>query len=57
MKYYENEIGIFISSFVPAGCRELTKAEFNARLEEIRRTAAQRAAEAENTEGEENNDN
>ena len=57
MKYYENEIGIFISSFVPAGCRELTRAEFNARLEEIRRTAAQRAAEAENTEGEENNDN
>ena len=57
MKYYENEIGIFISAVVPAGCRELTKEEFNARLEEIRRIAAKRAAEAENTEGEKNNDN
>lgn len=57
MKYYENEMGIFVSAVVPAGCRELTKEEFTARLEEIRRTVAQRAAEAENTEGEENNDN
>ena len=57
MKYYENEMGIFISSVVPAGARELTKEEFTARLEEIRRIAAQRAVEAENTEGEENNDN
>lgn len=57
MKYYENEMGIFISAIVPAGCRELTKEEFAARLEEIRRTAAQRAAEAENTEGDEVNDN
>ena len=57
MKYYENEMGIFISAVVPAGARELTKEEFTARLEEIRRTTAQRAAEAENTDGEENNDN
>lgn len=54
MKYYENGMGIFISAVVPAGARELTKEEFTARLEEIRRTAAQRAEEAE---GEENNDN
>lgn len=57
MKYYENEMGIFVSAVVPAGTRELTKEEFNARLEEIRRLAAQRAEETENTEGEENNDN
>ena len=57
MHYYENEMGIFVSAVVPAGCREMTKEEFTARLEEIRRIATQRAAEAENTEGEENNDN
>ena len=57
MKYYENAMGLFISPVVPAGCREMTKEEFTARLEEIRRIATQRAAEAENTEGEENNDN
>lgn len=56
MKYYENGMGIFISAVVPAGARELTKEEFIARLEEICRTAAQRAEEAEG-EGEENNDN
>ena len=56
MKYYENEMGIFISSVVPAGCRELTKEEFTARLEEIRRIAALRAAEAE-TEEMTNDDN
>lgn len=56
MKYYENEMGIFISPVVPAGCRELTKEDFTARLEEIRKIAAQRAAEAE-TEEQENNDN
>ena len=47
---------MFISAVVPAGCREMTKEEFNARLEEIRRIVAQRAAEAE-TEEQENNDN
>ena len=56
MKYYENEMGIFISAVVPSGCREMTKEEFTVRLEEIRRTAAQRAAEAE-TEEQEINDN
>ena len=56
MKYYENEMGIFVSAVVPNGARELTKEEFTARLEEIRRTAAQRAAEAE-TEGMTNDDN
>ena len=57
MKYYENKMGIFISAVVPAGAREMTKEEFTARLEEIRRIAAQRAAEAENMEEQENNDN
>lgn len=54
MKYYENEMGIFISAVVPAGCRELTKEEFNARLDEIRRNASQVAAELEE---QEHNDN
>ena len=56
MRYYENSLGLFISEAAPAGSTELSKEEFNARLEEIRRTAAQRAAEAE-TEEQENNDN
>ena len=56
MKYYENEMGIFISAVVPADARELTKEEFAARLEEIRRIAALRAAEAE-TEEMTNDDN
>lgn len=46
MRYYENAMGLFISETVPAGVTELTKEEFKARLEEIRRIAAQRAAEA-----------
>ena len=56
MKYYENEMGIFVSAVVPSGACELTKEEFNARLEEIRRIAVQRAAEAE-TEEQANHDN
>lgn len=54
MKYYENEMGIFVSAVVPAGCRELTKEEFTARLEEIRRNAAQVAAEQEEQENHDN---
>ena len=46
MRYYENSLGLFISEDAPAGSTELTKDEFDARLEEIRRIAAQRAAEA-----------
>lgn len=46
MRYYENSMGLFISETVPAGSAELTKEEFSARLDEIRRIAAQRAAEA-----------
>lgn len=46
MRYYENGMGLFISEVVPAGSTELTKAQFDARLEEICRMAAQRAAEA-----------
>ena len=45
MRYYENSMGLFISEVVPAGSTELTKEEFDTRLEEIRRIAAQRAAE------------
>lgn len=47
MRYYENSLGLFISEVVPSGSTELTKDEFDTRLEEIRRIAAQRAAEAE----------
>lgn len=54
MKYYENRMGIFIGETVPDDCRELTADEFNSRLEEIRRNAAQAAAELEE---QENNDN
>ena len=46
MRYYENTMGLFISETVPAGSTELTKEEFGTRLDEIRRIAAQRAAEA-----------
>ena len=46
MRYYENSMGLFISETAPAGSTEMTKEEFNSRLEEIRRIAAQRAAEA-----------
>ena len=54
MKYYENSMGIFIADTVPNGCLELTADEFNARLEEISRNAAEVAAELEE---QENNDN
>lgn len=54
MKYYENRMGIFIADTVPNGSREMTADEFNARLEEIRRQAAQVALELEE---QENNDN
>ena len=46
MRYYENSLGLFISEDAPAGSTELTKEEFDTRLEEIRRIAVQRAAEA-----------
>ena len=55
MKYYENSMGIFIGETVPDDCRELTADEFNARLEEIRRNAAELAAAE--LEEQENNDN
>lgn len=54
MKYYEDKYGLHSVPDLPAGCHEMTEDEYTARLEEIRRTAAQRAEEAE---GEENNDN
>lgn len=54
MKYYENIRGIFIAETVPNGCRELTADEFYARLDEIRRNAAEVAEELEE---QENNDN
>lgn len=56
MKYYEDKNGLHGVQVLPASVIEMTEAEYAARLEEIRRTAAQMAAEAENTEGEENND-
>ena len=47
MKYFEDKTGLHGVAVLPAGVDELTEAEYTARLEEIRRIAAQRAAEAE----------
>ena len=47
MKFFEDKNGLHGVAVLPAGVDELTKEEFDARLEEIRRISAQRAAEAE----------
>ena len=46
MKFFEDKTGLHGVAVLPAGVDALTEEEYTARLEEIRRIAAQRAAEA-----------
>ena len=46
MKFFEDKNGLHGVAVLPAGVTELTEEEYTSRLEEIRRIAAQRAAEA-----------